>query len=148
MGAMDLEGGKLLDMDIIPRVPQDAAFVVPFQYQPKACGVRKLFVQAAPSDGGELTEASFAVSVTLDSQAEIRLLIEHVKSLQLPAGTERSLLAKLEAAKRSFERGNRTAGLGQLNAFSGEVWAQSGKKIPSADATRMIAQVEDLESCL
>jgi hypothetical protein len=143
-----LADGKLLDMDIIPRVPQDAPFLVPFQYQPRVCGARKLFVQAAPVDGGEIAEAAFDVTVTLDPQAQSQRLIEQVESLGLAAGIEKSLSAKLEAAKRSFRRGNTTAGLSQLNAFSAEVWAQSGKKVPTADATRMIAVVNDLGSCL
>jgi hypothetical protein len=141
-------GGELLDMDIIPRVPKGSRFVVPFLYHPQTCGPQTLFLQAVPRDGGQIAEAMLDVFVTLDPLAQTRLLIEQVESLGLKPGPERSLLAKLEAAARSFQRGNRTAGLNQLGAFANQLDAQSGKKVQSKDAAQMIARVADLKSCL
>jgi hypothetical protein len=141
-------GGELLDMDIIPRVSTTAPFVVPFRYRPRVCGPQTLFMQAVPVGAGGLVEAAIDVFVTLDPIAQTRLLIEQVESLGLEVGTEQSLLAKLEAAERSFQRGNQVAGLNQLDAFAHELSAQSGKAVPEAKATQMIAQVTDLESCL
>jgi hypothetical protein len=141
-------GGELLDMDILPRVSATAAFVVPFRYTPRACGPQALFVQAVPLGGAEPAQAIRDVFVTLDPIAQTQRLIEEVTSLGLKMGTRRSLVAKLEAAQRSFQRGHQTAGLNQLHAFAHELSAQSGKAVPEAEATQMIAQVADLESCL
>jgi hypothetical protein len=143
-----LAGGKLVDMDIIPHVTPGAPFVVPFHYQPRACGPQRLFVHAAPVDGGELVEAALDLTVTLDPRAASRQLIELAAGLALEKGTKQSLLATLQAAERSFQHGNQTAGLNQLAAFANQLRAQSGKKIPAADAATMIARVEDLAGCL
>jgi hypothetical protein len=141
-------GGELLDMDILPRVSTTDQFVVPFRYRPRACGPQTLFVQAVPVGGGGPAQETLDVFVTLDPIAQTQRLIEEVESLGLKVGTEQSLLAKLKAAQRSFQRGQQTAGLNELNAFAHELSAQSGKAVPEAKATQMIAQVTDLESCL
>jgi hypothetical protein len=143
-----VKGWKLIDMDIIPHVAAGASFVVPFQYHPRTCGPRTLFVQALPSDGGEFIEDTFDVFVTLDPKVRSRLLAENIVSLGLDRGTMSSLLAKLQAAERSFAGGNRSAGLGALHAFAHAVAAQSGKKIPLADATRLTGLVDDLDRCI
>jgi hypothetical protein len=141
-------GGELLDMDIIPRVSTTAPFVVPFRYRPRVCGPQTLFMQAVPVGAGGLVEAAIDVFVTLDPIAQTQHLIEEVTSLGLKVGTRRSLVAKLGAAQRSFQRGYQMAGLNQLGAFANELQAQGGKGVPSADAMWMIAQVADLQSCL
>ena len=42
----------------------------------------------------------------------------------------------------STQKGNTKAAEGQLNAFINEVSAQKGKKIPAADADRLIAETQ------
>jgi hypothetical protein len=141
-------GGELLDMDILPSVSTTAPFVAPFRYRPLVCGPQTLFMQAVPVGAGGPVEAALDISVTLDPIAQTQYLIEEINSLGLKGGIRRSLVAKLEAAQRSFQRGHQTAGLNQLHAFAHELSAQSGKAVPEAEATQMIAKVTDLESCL
>lgn len=45
------QGGKVLDMEIIPRIEAEERFVVPFSHVPRTCGPQRLFVQAIPTDG-------------------------------------------------------------------------------------------------
>jgi hypothetical protein len=156
-------GGTLLDMDIIPRIPEESPFVVRFPYTPETCGPHTLFVRTVPRGGIQTEEVMFDVDVTLDPVAQTRILIERVKSLGLRRGVERSLLAKLKAAKRSFQRGNLRAGLNKLRAFGKQLrprgWeddhgfsnhfrAPGREKVPSADVKCMIARIADLKSCL
>ena len=65
-------------------------------------------------------------------------MILYVESLGLHEGTEQSLLASLEAAQKSLDKGNTNAAEGQLNAFINKVQAQRGKKITEADADLLI----------
>lgn len=61
----------------------------------------------------------------------------------LPAGgTRNSLDSKLQAAIKSFDGGNKKAGVNQLGAFISEVRTQRGKKIDIALADALIAYAE------
>jgi hypothetical protein len=73
---------------------------------------------------------------------QIQSLIAQVQSLGLKKGTENSLLAKLNAALASVNRGNTESARGQLGAFINEVSAQSGKKIPAEHAAALIAAAQ------
>ncbi|MFN0164988.1 MAG: lipase/acyltransferase domain-containing protein [Bryobacteraceae bacterium] len=57
-----------------------------------------------------------------------------VRAAGLDHGVANSLVAKLRAASDSVRRNNTTAAANQLNAFTNELRAQSGKKIPSQTA--------------
>jgi hypothetical protein len=83
-----------------------------------------------------------------DATTLIDNLIADVQSLELTKGTENSLLAKLNAAKRSLEKGNTTAAKRQLTAFIKQVSALSGGKIEEADADDLIAQAQAIIDCL
>jgi hypothetical protein len=79
---------------------------------------------------------------------QIQSLIAQVESLGLPHGTENSLLAKLNAALASVNRGDATSAKGQLGAFINEVSAQSGKKIPAQSAAALIASAQQIINAL
>jgi hypothetical protein len=86
--------------------------------------------------------ASVTITVVPSTQPvaqQIQSLIVQVESLGLPHGTENSLLAKLNAALASVNRGDSESARGQLGAFINEVSAQSGKKIPAQQAAALIA---------
>ena len=73
----------------------------------------------------------------------IAALINAVNALDLPQGLRRSLLAKLEAAAASVERGKPATAKNQLGAFINEVQAhkKSGKlPVPVANALIAMAQ--------
>ena len=57
-------------------------------------------------------------------------------------GLLKSLLAKLDAAQASVDRGNGEAFRGQLNAFINEVQAQHGKGIGAVAADTLIAEAQ------
>jgi len=83
-----------------------------------------------PSTGEVLTPAD-----------AIERLIAKVRSLNLHKGTENSLIAKLESAIKSLDKGKDNAAVNKLGAFVNEVEAQSGKKIGADDASDLIADV-------
>jgi PKD repeat protein len=56
-------------------------------------------------------------------------LINYILSLNLPEGTENSLISKLENAKKSLDKKQYKAAKNQLNAFIHEVKALTEKKI-------------------
>ena len=68
-------------------------------------------------------------------------LVTSVEELALPDGIERSLIAKLQGAQASRDRGDNPAACGQLGAFVNQVEAQSGKKIGAGDAADLIDDV-------
>jgi len=65
----------------------------------------------------------------LTPDAAVDSLISDVEVLGLANGVEISLISKLNAAKKSLERGKDKAAAKQLTAFINEVEAQKGKKI-------------------
>jgi hypothetical protein len=69
---------------------------------------------------------------------KIAEVVATVQALGLAHGTERSLLAKLDAGQKSLDAGRASAACGPLGAFANEVRAQSGKKIPGAHAAALI----------
>ena len=77
-------------------------------------------------------------------------LEDAVTSLELSDGFEGSLLTKLTSALNAIQAGKTRAACGALQDFVSQVMAQSGKKIPAADATLLIAlanQVRELIGC-
>jgi hypothetical protein len=73
--------------------------------------------------------------------AAIAVLIQQVESLGLSAGTEHSLVAKLDVAQRSLARGNERSAASQLSAFVNETQAmeRSGRLEPAAAASLIAA---------
>lgn len=94
---------------------------------------------------GAANSAPASVTITVTPPpvaAQIQSLIVQVRSLGLPHGTENSLLAKLNAALASVNRGDIGSAEGQLGAFMNEVNAQRGKKISEQDADALIAAAQ------
>ena len=61
-------------------------------------------------------------------------LIAKIQAMGLHKGTENALIAKVEAAKKSFGKVRINAALGSLNALLNEIAAQTGKKLTAAQA--------------
>jgi CSLREA domain-containing protein len=93
----------------------------------------------ATDPNGSTSEFSRCVQVAATPDEAIRGLIAQVRALGLPRGLENSLLVKLEAARASLNRANSTAAINQLLAFVNQVMAQSGKKIPAAQAAGLVS---------
>jgi Glycine rich protein len=68
--------------------------------------------------------------------------IETVEEIDLPRGTENSLVSKLTGAQKNFDNGDLAGACDKLAAFIAQVTAQRGKKIPEADADELIEQVQ------
>jgi hypothetical protein len=77
---------------------------------------------------------------TVDPCTAIAALRAQVLATNLPTGLERSLIAKLDAACASFDRGNTTAGVNQLGAFIQQV--EASRAIDPGSAAAWIAAAQ------
>lgn len=84
----------------------------------------------AASDTVKVIKASEAVDILMD-------LVRLDDEANLVPRNPRPLLASLEAASASFERGNTISGVNQLQAFQNQVWAQI---VPFNQATTNLIQ--------
>jgi hypothetical protein len=71
-------------------------------------------------------------------------LFNELGDLDLPAGTENSLLSKLDAALNCLDNGNDNAAMNILDAFKNSIEAQRGKKITSEQADMLIETADDI----
>jgi hypothetical protein len=78
----------------------------------------------------------------------IEHLIDEVTEQGLPAGIERSLLAKLEGAQRKRDNGHTEGACGSLGAYINEVKAQNGKKLETAYAEALITDAMAVRDAL
>jgi hypothetical protein len=86
--------------------------------------------------------------VPIDSRASVFDILATLRSFGLPAGTEGSLAAKLEAAANSLDNGNVTSALNQLQAFLHAVEAKRGKALTTAQADELLGAVKLLAFAL
>lgn len=78
----------------------------------------------------------------------IEELIIIVIAFELSPGIENSLVTKLRKALRSLTEGRGGAACHQLRAFSNQVEALSGGKLPTEDADALLISVSDIQSDL
>jgi len=86
---------------------------------------------------------TISVTYIIESPAEsTKDIIDDIKELNLPKGTENSLTSKLQNAIDALNRGNTDAAIIKLEAFISEVRAQQCKKIPCDKADELIAMAQ------
>jgi hypothetical protein len=90
------------------------------------------------------SEAGGPPALTARADLSLDALIGRTAEMDLPGGTLNSLTAKLQAARRSLERGNPDAAMGQLGAFANEVEAQRDKAIPEDQAAFLAGWVQGI----
>jgi hypothetical protein len=84
-----------------------------------------------------------SIQILVESPAEAtEVVIESIEELDLPQGTENSLISKLESAIDSLEDGQDNAAVNKLEAFMNQVEAQRGKKLTEEEADKLIADVQ------
>ena len=71
-----------------------------------------------------------------------------VLQIGLPHGIERSLLAKVDAFRRAVDRGDQAAACESLTAYANHLDALAGKKIPSAPADGLFADIRSFRTTL
>jgi hypothetical protein len=106
-------------------------------------GAHKIVVTATNAAGTTTTvEVSFEVHVTIE---DLECAVHRAVALGLVSRQqEQALIAKLEAAKASRDRGNTTSEINQLQAFIHDLQAQRGKKIDPAFDDRAVGWTNDL----
>ena len=100
-----------------------------------------LFEVVATDTAGNISSVTHSYTVLSPAEAAGNM-VQTVADLDLPAGAEGSLTAKLDAAIAALDRGSDKAAVNNLNAFKNYVRAQSGKKINESDADTLIAEAE------
>lgn len=102
-----------------------------------AAGNAVLVVLTPHASVWSLTQST-AVPVTFESLAEA------TTAATSREGVTRSLLAKVDAAAASSDRGDATAAIRTLDAYTREVAAQSGKALTADAATALLEQAGEL----
>ncbi len=98
---------------------------------------------------GQSASGSFEVTVLPEPEPEIPTisdLREAIDELDLNRGTENSLMAQLNAAERSLDRGNTNAACGQLGAFINGAGPRIGADA-AADLIEMATRIRDELGC-
>ena len=92
-----------------------------------------------PPNGSENTSEPGTFDVTVQVTAAIfDGFAAKVESMELQKGIENSLTSKIDAAKKSFEKGKTKTLINQLEAFENEVNAIKGKKITENQANELL----------
>jgi hypothetical protein len=79
-----------------------------------------------------------------DTAAGLRNLVASAPASVIAGTTQKSLLAKVDAAISSLNKGNKKAAAGQLQLFINDVQAQRGKKIAISTADMLIAYARNV----
>jgi large repetitive protein len=110
-------------------------------------GAHRIVITATDTLGNVSTETiAFTVRATISGV--IYRVEEGLARGLIDTNTRTPLLAKLEAAQSSIERGARAAAKGQLGAFCNQLRAHSGKNVDAALAARLANWAQDLSASL
>ena len=81
------------------------------------------------------------VKYSVSPEEALENLIAYVENMDIAEGIKNSLASKLENAQKSLKKGNEKTALNQFGAFINEVEAQTGKKLTSFQATKLVSAV-------
>ena len=102
-------------------------------------------LRASTERNGKHAPAAVAVPVRVPTATErIQDLREEVGDGGLATGSERSLVAKLDAALAALEADRGNVACNTLRAFVNEAQAQAGGRVPTATADSLIAEAEGI----
>lgn len=110
--------------------------------------VNNFFIRTLGDPTGVAVDGLLSASPGPQPPPTIGPLAADVQRLGLPHGIERSLLAKLDAAERAVDAGNRQTGCDILNAYVHEAQAQSGHKLDAAPAAGLVGDATAIRKSL
>ena len=110
--------------------------------------VNNFFIRTLGDPTGVAVDGLLGASPGPQPPPAIGPLAADVQRLGLPHGIERSLLAKLDAAERAVDAGNRETGCDILNAYVHEAQAQSGHKLDAAPAAGLVGDATAIRQSL
>jgi hypothetical protein len=110
--------------------------------------VNNFFIRTLGDPTGVAVDGLLSASPGPQPPPAIGPLAADVQRLGLPQGIERSLLAKLDAAERAVDAGNRQTGCDILNAYVHEAQAQSGHKLDAAPAAGLVGDATAIRQSL
>jgi hypothetical protein len=141
-------GGRLFDMQHIPRVALNSTYVDTASFQPSACGAHEIIVRSVPMDGSAAAvTAKKWFKVTSDPVVSIDDLIRYVRSPSYPRHSRQAMLAYLHEARRSFEKKDTRAGVVQMQVLQ-EVIRHDAFFLPEAVRKAIMDQISTLLDCV
>jgi hypothetical protein len=93
------------------------------------------------NDGTDTAEDRIQVRIITAAEAT-EMLLEHLRSADIPKNKEKALAEALRNAIKDFDRGRMDAGDKQLRQFQKAVQAKDGKNIDPATAAALIAEAQ------
>jgi hypothetical protein len=111
-----------------------------FAVDTSALGAQQVSCTATDVAGSSTTATSGYYVVS--ASEGIDELIAQVKALALPKNSAKSLVSLLQNAKKNRDRGKDADAVSQLRSFNSQVKAESGKSIPAAAASDLVAAAE------
>jgi hypothetical protein len=141
------QGGKVFDVQHIPRLRAHASYALRTFFRPTTCGDHRLFVRAGHTTASSDT-AALDVQVTIDPDAYIDALIGKTTTLGLPRRVEGPLVNELDAAKGTLDRQLFEEARDRLTAFVGEVEAQRGGLLTDRQVESLIVPARLIPSCV
>jgi hypothetical protein len=121
--------------------------VTKVKFQPRTCGQHTVVVVAGPGTATPATGQA-TVDVVIDPVGSVDELITATTSLDLPTQTERSLVTKLNMAKRAFAHHSPRVATNRLTAFIGAVEVQRGTTLTDEQADSLIGEAKLIISCV
>jgi hypothetical protein len=98
--------------------------------------------------GGSFNSPLVSTPVGVGAANTLTQLIQYTIGLGLSAGTQSSLLNKLENASGSISNGSLKVACNALKAFINEVASQRGKKVPTAEADQLTSKAQQIRNVL
>jgi hypothetical protein len=126
-------------------IAPDESCTVDLVFTPSCEGAKNAALEIGSNAGSDQVSLSGTGQTAQDG---LRDLIEAIKALGLHHGTQRSLIAKAEAAIRYLDEGDVASACDVLGALINEVEAQSGNKIKAPDATDLIELTEEIRAAI
>ena len=111
-------------------------------FTPTAQGTRSGQLTVTSNDAASPTTIHLSGTGFVSIDFLFNTLLTEINTGVAKNDTRQSLIAKVDAAKASFDRQDKNTARNQLHAFENQVRAQSGKHLDAAEATKLLSMAD------